>query len=813
MTVPTAGETTLLRTQPQRTKLWLSVYQPLTTLACRVNDGSITKGEREITYDTVSNGTFTNVSSGMTMYVGTTLGGDEKGRIRVRSATSTVITVAENSHIDWENNDYLTIVNFFEINPVYPRIVQDASDPFDLIFYKDYDIAYSDQNTNLGTLINMGGNLAGFVNEPVYFTAEGTENLNGEGLNYQWNLGGSDTPSFTGQIPGLINYSSPGHFLVGLEVSGSSSGVIDQSWRHISIYNRPEDGSNNPILSWELTDFSGSRKDGGYTVTVKIFQSVPENIIRDGSLIVIFSDDWYGGTKQSIGGNGINRSKIVFSGYVVSGSISYNWRESEIEFDVVSPTKIMGSAEGFSISLESVSNVNTEVQNNEDIPNGWVVLEDLTPKKAIFHYLKWHSTVLKTQDVKFLGYGFNDPVQFFDSDRESLFDAVDSFVSSGLLGSTVADRQGNIYLESPGWSQQETGTFNTGYHITNKDWMGEPKIDETLTEDLSFIEMGGISYQGPSTNISLAHLASSPGNAPGYRGGLERIQGLVLRDQTHLNLLAGDLLAFRNRDFQTILFSLVGNFRNYDIAPQEFIPFTIDSGDTVRGIEFVQKLFLLEQISYQYSSRNEFLSSTLLLLEKTIGVEGDTIDIPDIPPTEGGDNSGGGGFDIDPITIPPIPPPPNFGIGVDAGYYRFLSVPAGGGIVTWDIDSNIGLDQLNLGEPFSTFTLSAGTYLIAVNVLFVNGGATADYESGFNLFQDDGGAFLTNPLAMRTDSKTLVFGDGIAVSGTAIVVAGGSRPTSSFYITAIATGYGGANLGYTGRLAIIKLNSTTVTNE
>jgi hypothetical protein len=49
-----------------------------------------------------------------------------------------------------------------EINPVYQRIIQDPSDPMQTLWYKYSDVAYSNQNSVLGSFICMGGHYAGF---------------------------------------------------------------------------------------------------------------------------------------------------------------------------------------------------------------------------------------------------------------------------------------------------------------------------------------------------------------------------------------------------------------------------------------------------------------------------------------------------------------------------------------------------------------------------------------------------------------------------------------------------------------------------
>ena len=52
MTTPTAGEKTLLRTQPHQSKMFLSIFEPQTVFAARSVGGN--KGDMVITYDTIS---------------------------------------------------------------------------------------------------------------------------------------------------------------------------------------------------------------------------------------------------------------------------------------------------------------------------------------------------------------------------------------------------------------------------------------------------------------------------------------------------------------------------------------------------------------------------------------------------------------------------------------------------------------------------------------------------------------------------------------------------------------------------------------
>lgn len=631
----TSQQLTLLRSQPHSTKLWLSIYQPKTVLACRVNDADIDRGEREITYNAVSQGSHLLVQSGMTLWVGSSAGKDDLGKVRVRSATSTVLTIAENDHIDWADNLFLTVVSFYEISGVYPRIIQPDPEELEVIFYKDYDIAYTNQNEVLGSFINMGPHHAGFIeggSAQVYYSASGTVNLKGDALTYAWFFEGATVTGSTSQNPGYISYTTPGHYTTRLTVSNASGGQ-DVSYRHVSIYDRPENGTNVPFLRWHLDALSGSRAGGGWTGRIILWDTVGENVLKDGSLVVIFADDYYGSTKQSIGGNAENRASIVFVGYVLDGTIEHNYAESSVEFDVGSPTEIMKISEGFSCSVESKTS-----------PDFWFELLNMDIRRAIYHYLRWHTTYLMTNDISFKGTDY--PIQFFDADRESLYSAIQTLIRSALVGNAVSDRQGKLWLEVEAYT--EGITIPTTFTLHNQDWMEMPEIEQRQHYDLAFLEAGGIAYDGPGTGDFTAHLSHAPGEAPAYRGGLERFQGLALDGQAQLNKLAGDVFAYRNSEFPVNSFLLTGNYRNFDIAPQENILINLAPGDTVRNISFSGKNFLVDSMDWIYDSRIEFFNPRVVFALRTEGFAGDTIPIPDVPDT--------GGFgNIPPFIFPPIP--------------------------------------------------------------------------------------------------------------------------------------------------------------
>lgn len=646
----TVDELRVARTRPQYTKLHLSVFQPRPVFKALVNNLNAARGDRTIPFDSVSLGNYLQPEPGMVVLVGSTDGARDIGEIRLRSINSTEMVVAENS-IPFEDNLHLTVLRFFPVLPVYPRIIQDQPDPTFVTFYKDYDVQYSNQNSTLGTFVNAGPHRMVFRDcvkgiALSYWSSTGTFNLISglTGTSYDWYFeGGSPTGSTSAQ-PGNVTYSQPGHYVTRLTVSGSA-GSVDTAYRYISVYDYPGCGTGTPPLKWELDSLDGSRSEGGYTAQITLHETLD---IHEGDVVVLFAEDWYGDTKQSIGGNHPNNSQIFFTGYILDDSIRYNYRNSTVQFTAGSITQYMKSMEGFSISVES-----------KPSPSTWFELLDLDIRRGLYHYLRWQSTVLATTDFEFRG--IDQKIQFFDADRQSLFDAADSLIRGALMGELVSDRQGKIWAEVQApLIPNATGTFPVAFSLDKNDWMNEPRLDEKLAGQTSFIELGGIAYSGTTTGTYSALLSNAPGAAPAYRGKVERQQGLALFDQDQLNQLAGDMFAMRNARYPTIDLEMAGNYRNLDIAPQEAVMVDLAAEDTARGVR-IRAPYFIQGMQWSFDPRNGLLLPRTSLKVITSGVPGETIFIPDVPP--------GDGFatpQTQTPTVPQITFPASFGFGVNS---------------------------------------------------------------------------------------------------------------------------------------------------
>jgi hypothetical protein len=592
----------------------------------------------------------------MTCYIGTLAGGRDIGRIRIIYANDTTITIAENSY-SWINSWFLTVVQYHEPWTVFPRItLPDDNIP---VFYKDYDILYTDQNQYMQPVINMGPHYAGFLDslvsgtyEQVWYTSSGTfdPTVGGGIYSYDWEFEGGMPAGSTGSHPGWVEYTGSGYYLTRLRVV-TNDGKTGTAYRHIMIFDRPGgSGANEPVKAWGFRGFDGDRESGGYTVGLWIREAAGLTTITEGSLVVIFSDDWEGNDPVTkISANAENRGQILYSGYVLEDTTYWNPVTSRLEFETASITGRMGELATFATSIESKTNAMT-----------WTELRDMTVDRAAIHMLRWHSTVLEvhdyaqTEDTKW--------VKFADFERGTLYESVNNWFMNTLIARMVSDRQGKIWTEvdarvtSTGSERQATGHMQEVLDMSNSDWRGEISIPRRFESELAYLEMGGLNFSGPSSTGGVAaFLAGAPGEAPDYFGSVERAQGLVVSNQGQLNELVGLAFAMKNAVYPEVTAPLAGDYRFLDIAPQQRLLVTVAENDTHRGIVWSQKPFIPQEISYQWLPQFQSLLMDVGLAEETGGEPGfgsaATILIPPDPPYDTPDDP-----DWE-IEIPPIIPP------------------------------------------------------------------------------------------------------------------------------------------------------------
>ena len=644
---PNDAQLDLLRTKRQRTKMHLGIYEPQTVLKAQINNIGAAQGDYEIVFDGVTEGSTDLIIAGQTMYVGSSEGRKNLGRVRVRSVTGSTITVAENDHIQWEDDAYIWIVRFWEPWAVYPRIVLDGNNV--PTFYKDYDIVYSGQNLNMDPVVNMGPHTAAFLETGVAihldYSSSGSFGPSDSALSaYDWWFEGGTPTGSSEAHPSGIAYEEPGHYTTHLKIT-DAAGKDFTGHRHVQIYDKPGLGTNPPIQKWGLTALEGNRSNGGWSGRFWVREEADLDKIIDGALVVLFTEDWFDGVKGSMGGNAYDRASVFFVGYIEGESIRYNSFTSRLEFRIVNLTILSDLKNTFSATLETKTG-----------PSYWYEMEDLTLDKGIIHFLRWQTTLLSIAD--FARTGYDAPVQYIDFSRGTIFSEIDGLLESARGAKFVSDRQGKM------WTQLDVNLTTTGTRtqalypdiidITRDDWQDDFDMDREYLERLSYLEAGGIAYSGAITGTFEPYIGGAPGDAPAYAGGVQRKTGLILASQQDVNEYAGLGLAKMNATYPRVTFAFTNDYRFVDIAPQEFVRVTVEAEDTFRDIVWDKKRFVPEQMSIRYKAKEELLLYDITLAEETNGPPGETVVIPVDPPYDPPDLPY---WDID---LPPIQPFPSF---------------------------------------------------------------------------------------------------------------------------------------------------------
>jgi hypothetical protein len=390
-------------------------------------------------------------------------------------------------------------------------------------------------------------------------------------------------------------------------------------------------------------------------------------------------------------------------------------------------------------------------------------------RRALYHYLRWHTTVLSIADFAFVGQ--DQKIQYFDSDRESMFDAVDNYMRGTLLGELTSDRQGKLWAEVGAWAYlNPTGSFPPIMQLTRADWKNNINIRENLYPNLSYLEMGGVAYSGVITGTFDAFISASPGQTPNVRGTVDRRQGLALASQSHLNKITGHRYANLNARFPEISFEANGNYSNFDIAPQETLGTEIAAEDTNIGVN-VYAQYLIDSISWTYDPIKKILVCNPTLKIVTNGIDGETITIPDVPEGGGYSDFGGG-----------------FNFGRFNGFPPLLGTLSGGfycagwrGTYVSDLIFNISfpLDETIFTYGFSSRGIAPvpGIYLVILNIF------TGDEGALFRMANSNEVIVLAPNVnvSYATLHDTTLYGNSLAP----VSIGGGTISTGDFDLYAV----------------------------
>jgi len=611
----TSPELALLRSSTQFTKLYLAIHKPNVIYTALLNGVPASNDQvYEITFDNGS-GTLANVTAGMTLYVGTSAGAYDLGMCRIRKAPiAGTFYIGLTSEITWADNCYLTVVDDFDLWPKHATIASS-------VLSMDVDVAYSDQHENFHPVPIMGPHAVAWLDLPVIdvdFDAADSWVFDSTISAYSWSApGASATSGLTTATP-TITYNAAGIYRVYCTVT-AANGKTTTGVRHVFVYDRSDNG---PSTVFQLAQCYADYDAGGWMFDMEMQAEASLTDIRDRSLVVLFAEDWYGTTKQSIGPI-TNRENIVCVGRVVGESIRWDRETGRVHFTVQGAQYWLGKIKAFPI----------EMQFATDTPDNWSVMPEMTVDRMLWHTLYWHSTAIETMDF----YPTEDTRYLPEGKTlaSSLWGQLLDVATSRLLASCGVDRFGRLIAQiDPQMVPEADRTWSTVMDLTADDWQEGIDLQRVTVQDISLITLSSQLCDASGAVVTLYSL--SPGHVPRRYGEPMAIDRLLAASQSESNSLAGLALGWHTNPYPEIPVNMAMNNRMIDLWPHQFCGLTIAEENTPREIAFDGNL-IPRRVSLFFDGDSGWMHSELNFEAETfeeINTDGDIPDVDDtsVPP-------------------------------------------------------------------------------------------------------------------------------------------------------------------------------------
>jgi len=624
-----AGQLSLIRTEPQISRPNLALFQPATVFACQVNDTFATSDMVvEFEFDNVTTGAYTDVLPGQIVFVGSTPGAYDIGIGRARKAFgASTAYVGEVSDIAFDDDLYITVIDAMELNPKHIVVTSSS-------ILMDVDIAYSDQHENFSPVPIMGGHVVVDTESyPVTVTFPKVADswvFDSTISAYAFTATDGSVSDGTTSSPSLTisSYPTNGYIRVALQVT-AANGASHTGYRYVLVY----DSDHRPIEDFELLSCSASRSDGGWSARLKLNDEDDIALLRPGALAILYSNDYFNNVKGNVGLYA-DRENIWLSGWIYQYTRDNDPEHEPGEFEIQNAAFWMSQMPGFATGVELTTST----------PTLWTEIEALTVDKALFHFFRWRSTVMEVMDV----YLTDDTRYTLEaiSAAGSLWSQITEIANAQVLAEATCNYNGMLAVRIPynlTPSADRAAASTKVMDLTTADYSKNTKVPYVAPQ-AAMVVLNGISVDVYGNGTAIFSLA--PGHVPARLGGFTSSPNLLLEDQDQANILAGLKLADMRNPYPDIPITLKGHNRAFDICPTLY--------GTIAGLSSYTGTIIPNEIDYTFTDGK---------LEVSISFSGETDESSanyvdgDIPDGEGGFSPIPGGYNN--YEIPDLPPLPD----------------------------------------------------------------------------------------------------------------------------------------------------------
>jgi PKD repeat protein len=640
----TAPELVYLRSPDQHSRLYLAIPATPAVFAARVNQ-TFTKYDMitSLTYDTVTTGAYTDIIPGMTVLIGSTAGASDVGIARARkAATSTKIFIGETSDASFADNQYITVIRDFAPWPRHPRVTAST-------VKMDYDIAYSDQNTDFSPIPVWGSDRAlglTAASGALSFDASGSYCSGSSISAYAWTCAGATVTNGTTATP-TVTFTAPGTYQVYLTITAangkstlsSRSAYIYRMFNLLDEHGEIIQAASLPTSQITLNQCGGAIDSGGWSFEVTMFGQCDIASIRPRAKVILFAEEYYNGAALSIGPLA-GSENIIAIGWIAEEGL-------EIAPDASTATFTVRGAQHW-LNLESSFPLG--VENTSGTASAWTNIKNLTVDKILINTLLWRTTLPYILDCYVTG--DTRKASVLESPAGTLWAQITNLAQPTILARPACDRYSRLYVEIVTQYLNSKASVPVVMTITKPDRAEMLDFARRVTSITSQLRLSGIYYNGTSAK---AIFSLSPGHTPKQFGSWKNQDYLLLASQATANDLAGDIVGTDNNPYPSIPIEFAQNNRMVDIAPNQFCYIDIAAADNVRGqgytgniiprsVEYrLEEGFLQARVDFEAQCAREIARKGDIPISETT-----SLNIPESPPPP----------IVPPIITPPVPPVP-----------------------------------------------------------------------------------------------------------------------------------------------------------
>lgn len=615
---------TNLRTKRQDSAFYLSVFQPVTLLTAQVDNGSIARGARTIAYNGGSGTGFATIE-GYQLFEVDTATGTQLARLKsiTGNQSAGTITIDEND-ISFADNDVIRVKHFYPIVAVPPAIRSQ-------VFYKFFNVTYSDQNSLVNPVAIIGPHRVGILSagsvafslnsSSSYAVAQGAT-ISSRVWSCVHNGGGITGVSFdnaTAANPTLTITAADTYWLKCTVTD--SNGKTQSTYRVIFVYADVKDAYKD----FTVNDLSGDWNQSGWQCSIETTGAVTLSDFPDGTLICLWHVNKFDGIEGYINLWGAASQQIVCNGYLRKDQDNDNFQNGtgRISFSITTPEALMDNAsEMGSISINATTT-----------PTKWYQYASwLTIGRGVHHLLKWHSSVLETCDV--LGLTDNTlGVKTCDFTEPTILQMINTLgYQRGHFAKLVSNRMGQLYFvtDSQILNTAARAALDTVFTLTTDDVSGVVDVVRSPEANVALSDLDGFSFNGTTSTPFISLIpgyreSSISYGLPGYRGGGNiSTKSQVLNDQTDSNEKVGRVFAQANNNPFEIRFTTAANYLGaFDVVPSiGWYEWGISDSALKRNTSLNGKLLICRNVSHQINHQTGTIQTSVVFEPEALGPDG-----------------------------------------------------------------------------------------------------------------------------------------------------------------------------------------------